>query len=116
MPSHDLLVGLPSPLAFLRIKCDILQQLYFQSDLTLIRSWYLNGKHYSRTLEDWLRRQDRNKKEGLDELERDAEAKGLAAEEGRKAFYRSVIPGTRQRRRLDLTLSSLSPSGSGCFT
>ncbi|KAJ6588653.1 S-adenosyl-L-methionine-dependent methyltransferase [Mycena capillaripes] len=33
MPSHDLM-------------------LYFQSDLTLVRSWYLPGTHYSRTCED----------------------------------------------------------------
>jgi cyclopropane fatty-acyl-phospholipid synthase-like methyltransferase len=31
-------------------------QTYFQCDLTLIQSWYLSGQHYSRTLEDWLRR------------------------------------------------------------
>ncbi|KII92175.1 hypothetical protein PLICRDRAFT_36965 [Plicaturopsis crispa FD-325 SS-3] len=69
MPSHDLL-------------------LYFQSDLTLIRSWYLDGRHYSRTLEDWLKRQDKNAKEGLRELEADAAAKGVSKEEARKAFYR----------------------------
>ncbi|KAF7971612.1 hypothetical protein HWV62_20710 [Athelia sp. TMB] len=69
MPSHDLL-------------------LYFQSDLTLVRSWYLDGRHYSRTLEDWLARQDANGREGLRELEEDAVVKGLAREEGRKAFYR----------------------------
>lgn len=43
MPSHDLL-------------------LYFQSDLTLIRSWYVSGTHYSRTLEHWLKLQDKNAK------------------------------------------------------
>ncbi|KZP22043.1 S-adenosyl-L-methionine-dependent methyltransferase [Athelia psychrophila] len=69
MPSHDLL-------------------LYFQSDLTLERSWYLDGRHYSRTLEDWLKRQDGNAAAGLRELEADAVAKGLPEEEGRKAFYR----------------------------
>ncbi|KAH7911034.1 S-adenosyl-L-methionine-dependent methyltransferase [Hygrophoropsis aurantiaca] len=69
MPSHDLFA-------------------YFQSDLTLIRSWYINGRHYSRTLEDWLKKQDRNGQQGLAELEQDAEAKGLDKEEGRKAFYR----------------------------
>ncbi|KAF9227149.1 S-adenosyl-L-methionine-dependent methyltransferase [Gyrodon lividus] len=69
MPSHDL-------------------PAYFQSDLTLVRSWYINGRHYSRTLEDWLSRQDRNAKEGIAELEKDAESKGLGKEEGRKAFYR----------------------------
>ncbi|KAF5375371.1 hypothetical protein D9615_007920 [Tricholomella constricta] len=44
MPSHDLFT-------------------YFQSDLTLIRSWYINGMHYSRTLEDWLKLQDKNGKD-----------------------------------------------------
>jgi len=61
---------------------------YFQSDVTLIRSWYVDGRHYSRTLEDWIKRQDQNAKAGLTELENDAQAKGLSKEEGRKAFYR----------------------------
>lgn len=69
MPSHDLL-------------------LYFQSDVTLIKSWFVNGKHYSHTLEDWLRLQDANSKEGLSVLEKDAKCKGLDPSEGRKAFYR----------------------------
>ncbi|KAG0700841.1 S-adenosyl-L-methionine-dependent methyltransferase [Suillus ampliporus] len=69
MPSHDLLA-------------------YFQSDLTLVRSWYINGRHYSRTLEAWLEKQDRNARAGIKELEEDAVSKGLDKEEGRKAFYR----------------------------
>ncbi|KZT21388.1 S-adenosyl-L-methionine-dependent methyltransferase [Neolentinus lepideus HHB14362 ss-1] len=69
MPSHDLL-------------------LYFQSDLTLLRSWYLSGKHYSHTLEDWLVRQDRNAKSGLAELEKDAVAKGFSKEDARATFNR----------------------------
>lgn len=56
--------------------------------MTLITSWYLSGQHYSRTLEDWLRRQDRNAKQGILELESDALSKGLGAEEGRKTFNR----------------------------
>ncbi|KAG7094275.1 hypothetical protein E1B28_007879 [Marasmius oreades] len=35
---------------------------YFQDDLTLIKSWYLSGVNYSRTLEDWLKIQDKNGK------------------------------------------------------
>ncbi|KAH9858824.1 S-adenosyl-L-methionine-dependent methyltransferase [Lenzites betulinus] len=69
MPSHDLL-------------------LYFQDDLTHIRSWYVSGKHYAQTSEDWLRRQDANSKAGLADLEKDAVAKSLDKEEGRKAFFR----------------------------
>ena len=72
----------PPPLA------QLFEQLYFQSDLTLLRSWYLSGINYSRTSEHWLKLQDKNKKVGLAELEADAEAKGLSREEGRKAFYR----------------------------
>lgn len=56
--------------------------------MTHIRSWYINGKHYAQTSEDWLRRQDANAKAGLAELEKDAVSKGLDKEEGRKAFYR----------------------------
>lgn len=69
MPSHDLF-------------------LYFQNDLSLIRSWYLPGTHYSRTLEDWLCLQDSNRKEGLKQLESDAIAKGKPAIQGTKTFYR----------------------------
>jgi len=69
MPSHDLF-------------------LYFQTDLTLIRSWYINGKNYSQTLEDWLKKQDRNAKAGLAELEQDAKLKGVDKLEARNAFYR----------------------------
>ncbi|KAH9474585.1 (S)-coclaurine N-methyltransferase [Psilocybe cubensis] len=69
MPSHDLFV-------------------YFQSDLTLIRSWYISGKHHSRTLEHWLQNQDKNRKKGLKELQMDAIEKGYNAIEGKKSFYR----------------------------
>ncbi|KIP11559.1 hypothetical protein PHLGIDRAFT_21522 [Phlebiopsis gigantea 11061_1 CR5-6] len=69
MPSHDLL-------------------LYFQDDLSLVRSWYINGKHYSQTCEDWLKRQDRNITTGIAELEKDAQAQGREGEHGRQMFYR----------------------------
>jgi hypothetical protein len=62
--------------------------LHFQSDITLINSWWLDGKHYARTLEAWLQLQDRHAKQGLAELERDADSKGMGKEEGRKVFYR----------------------------
>ncbi|KAK0213110.1 S-adenosyl-L-methionine-dependent methyltransferase [Desarmillaria ectypa] len=69
MPSHDLL-------------------LFFQSDLTLIRSWYLSGTNYSRTLEDWLKLQDKNATACLKKLQEDAISKGNDPIEGVKAFYR----------------------------
>ncbi|KXN90944.1 (S)-coclaurine N-methyltransferase [Leucoagaricus sp. SymC.cos] len=69
MPSHDLFT-------------------YFQDNLTLMRSWYISGKHYSKTCEDWLKVQDKNRAAGLKELKDDAAVKGKATEEGRKAFYR----------------------------
>ncbi len=34
-----------------------------QDDLAVQQQWYINGKHYSRTLEDWLVRMDAHKKE-----------------------------------------------------
>lgn len=35
--------------------------LYFQQHLTLQDQWYVNGTHYSKTLEAWLGNQDRNR-------------------------------------------------------
>ena len=34
--------------------------LYFQRDLKVRKLHYVNGVNYSRTLEEWLRRMDRN--------------------------------------------------------
>ena len=34
---------------------------HFQDDLALQQQWAVNGTHYSRTLEDWLQRQDRQR-------------------------------------------------------
>ncbi len=31
---------------------------HFQDDLALQQQWAINGTHYSRTLEGWLKRQD----------------------------------------------------------
>ena len=56
---------------------------YFQRDLLLLHSSYLNGTHYSRTLEAWLKRQDQNSKECIRVL-----TEALGEEEGRKTFYR----------------------------
>ncbi|KAJ3925687.1 MAG: S-adenosyl-L-methionine-dependent methyltransferase [Lentinula lateritia] len=72
MPSHDLL-------------------LYFQDDLSLVRSWYLPGTHYSKTLEAWLKLQDQNGQSGLEELRLDAKSKGQDPIEGLKAFHRFCI-------------------------
>jgi len=61
---------------------------YFQSDLILARSWWINGRNYARTCEDWLKLQDSRKTESIEKLELDAESKGLNKEEGRKTFYK----------------------------
>ena len=56
---------------------------YFQKDLTLLHSKYLDGTHYSRTLGAWLKLQDKNRVEGLRIL-----TEAMGEEEGRKTFYR----------------------------
>jgi len=62
--------------------------LYFQSNLTLMRSWFVSGTHYAQTFEDWLKRQDVNKKRGIEALEKDAISRGLDSEYARKTFNR----------------------------
>ncbi|KAJ6758319.1 hypothetical protein OIU74_025067 [Salix koriyanagi] len=34
--------------------------LYFQDDVSIVDHWLVNGKHYSQTSEEWLKRMDRN--------------------------------------------------------
>lgn len=34
-----------------------------QDDLAIQRQWYINGEHYSRTLEAWLQRMDAQRKQ-----------------------------------------------------
>ena len=48
----------------------------------------MDGTHYARTSNAWLRLQDANASEGIRALKKDAEAKGYPKEEGLKAFYR----------------------------
>lgn len=43
---------------------------YFQKHLNLEQSWFINGRHYSRTAELWLQRLDRNRQVWLDDLQR----------------------------------------------
>lgn len=56
---------------------------YFQRDLSLVWSSYLNGTHYARTLEAWLQLQDKNGKQGMKEL-----CDAMGVEEGTKTYYR----------------------------
>ena len=66
---------------------------YFQDRLVLQQSWWINGKHYGQTSEDWLLLQDAHQAEGMKILQDDAVARGLPALEGTKAWYRSVMDG-----------------------
>ena len=92
MPSHDLLVRSVSRAPdYAHTSWNLtVVQLYFQDDVSLVRSWYVNGRHYAQTCEDWLVRQDSNAAAGIRRLEADAASKGVGAEEGRKMFYRYV--------------------------
>ncbi|KAG8702962.1 hypothetical protein FRC08_003140 [Ceratobasidium sp. 394] len=61
---------------------------YFQTDLRLQKSWFINGRHYGQTSEHWVQLQDANRTACIAELERDAREKGFDPMEGRKAYYR----------------------------
>eukprot|EP00050_Salpingoeca_kvevrii_P009483 m.3233 g.3233 ORF g.3233 m.3233 type:complete len:185 (+) comp2279_c0_seq1:520-1074(+) len=39
---------------------------YFQDDLRIEKHWAVNGKHYERTLNDWLKRHDKAKAQVLE--------------------------------------------------
>lgn len=43
--------------------------LYFQKELKIQQQWWVNGKHYAKTCEDWLAQMIRNKKEIWPHLE-----------------------------------------------
>jgi hypothetical protein len=63
---------------------------YFQHDMILERTWWINGRNYARTLEDWLRLQDKNNKNdsSVKALQKDAVARGVREEDGRASFHR----------------------------
>ncbi|WWC98068.1 hypothetical protein V866_004958 [Kwoniella sp. B9012] len=56
---------------------------YFQEDLILKHSEWINGVNYSKTLESWLVNQDKNSKKAMKEL-----VDNMGEEEGRKTYYR----------------------------
>lgn len=72
---------------------------YFQTDLTLQKSWFINGKHYGRTCEDWLKKQDAGKSTWIGsgrEAElitggKGGEKPGEKELEGRKSFFKFRI-------------------------
>lgn len=67
--------------------------LHFQQNVTLEDSWWINGNHYAKTCEDWLKTQDTNQKKhnSVQMLRKDAAKKGNDEIEGEKTFYRFRI-------------------------
>ncbi|CAH7668097.1 S-adenosyl-L-methionine-dependent methyltransferase [Phakopsora pachyrhizi] len=63
---------------------------YFQRDLNLESSWFINGKHYGRTSELWLKRLDSNRARWIRPFGRRARVESSSDEEMRirKTFYR----------------------------
>ncbi|EIW66062.1 hypothetical protein TREMEDRAFT_35623 [Tremella mesenterica DSM 1558] len=57
--------------------------LYFQKQFTILDSKWMNGRQYSRTLEAWLKNQDKFQKDGLEILRKE-----MGCEEGEKTFWR----------------------------
>ncbi|SNX87687.1 related to N-methyltransferase [Melanopsichium pennsylvanicum] len=66
---------------------------HFQQNVTLEDSWWINGTHYAKTCEDWLKTQDANQKKhnSVNMLRKDAAKKGNSEIEGEKTFYRFRI-------------------------
>lgn len=64
--------------------------LHFQQDVVLENMWWLNGNHYARTCEDWLKKQDAGNARGqsVAKLRQDAKKKTNDELEGEKTFYR----------------------------
>ncbi|WWC91115.1 uncharacterized protein L201_006056 [Kwoniella dendrophila CBS 6074] len=56
---------------------------YFQQDLILKNSKWINGTNYSKTLESWLINQDKNSKKAMKEL-----IDNLGEDQGKKTYYR----------------------------
>jgi cyclopropane fatty-acyl-phospholipid synthase-like methyltransferase len=67
---------------------------HFQADLTLQKSWWVNGRHYGQTCEDWLIKQDSNTKTWIGSgREKELVSRKNTPEkelmnEGRRTFYR----------------------------
>lgn len=69
---------------------------YFQGSLTLEKSWFVNGRHYGQTCEDWLKKQDKGRKAWIGSGREGELVTGTGKEggleerkaEGRKTFFK----------------------------